>query len=306
MTGLAWGQTIQAMPQCQSKRPLTFAYVMKSFTGYLEGTEKAAHTIASYQVDLRSFERFVSRRLTRRPILVSDLTLTDLKKYAEYLKSQGFHDNTRRRRILTVRRLFEYLTRRGRLEVDLARRVPAPHKVEKVPQIVSAGELLKKVRALPHQSLLQARNRVLLWLMLESGCLVSEASRARASDFDAESGVFRVTGKNARTVPVSKAFLSAVAELRRRTDSEILFLGFNRHGPMTRTAITPRGVELLVRAHDEALGEVTPRLIRHSVVVHWSHEGHPREKIREWLGLRTDYAFRAYAPLLAPEPRSSS
>jgi len=299
-------QSILGMPECQSKRKLTFAYVMKSYTGYLRGTEKAEHTIASYQSDLRLFERFVHEKLSRNPVMVDDLNLSDLKKYAEYLRSAGFHDNTRRRRILTVKRLFEYLTRRGNLDLDLARIVPAPHKVEKVPRVVHAGELLARVKELKAESLLQCRNRTVLWALLETGCLVSEAAKIRASDFDSESRVLNIRGKNARPVPISRDLLKAVQELKNRTGSDILFVGFNRHGPMTQTAMTPRGVELLVRAHEPVLGDVTPRMIRHSVVVQWAKEGHPREKIRDWLGLKTDYAFRAYAPLLPPETKSSS
>ena len=165
------------MPESQSKRGVTFAYAMKSFSGYLRGTDKAAHTIASYQSDLRLFERFVVQKLARKPVLVSQLQVADLRRYSEYLRSQGFHDNTRRRRLLTVRRLFDFLKKRGRIEVDFARRIPAPHKVEKVPRVVDAALLLEKVRELPSGTLLESRNRVLLWTLLETGVLVSEAAK---------------------------------------------------------------------------------------------------------------------------------
>ncbi len=281
------------------KRGVTFSYAMKSFTGYLRGTEKAEHTISSYQSDLRLFERFVHQRLSKKPVTISQLGLADLKRYAEYLRSQGFHDNTRRRRLLTVRRLFAYLQKRGRLELDLARRIPAPHKIEKVPRVVHAGDLLARVRELPSESLLECRNRVLLWTLLESGLLVSEAAALREDHFDPESRMLDVPGKQARRIPVSRELLQAMAELQKRNrGARYLFQGFNRHGPISGTAITPRGIEMLVKSHRPLLGKVTPRTLRHSVVIHWAREGHDQEKIRVWLGLKTDYAFRAYAPLL--------
>jgi site-specific recombinase XerD len=281
------------------KRVVTFSYAMKSFTGYLRGTEKAEHTIASYQSDLRLFERFVHQRLSKKPVTISQLGFADLKRYAEYLRSQGFHDNTRRRRLLTVRRLFDYLKKRGRLDLDLARRIPAPHKVERVPRIVDAGALLAKVRELPSESHLDCRNRVLLWVLLETGALVSEAAVLRADHFDSESRVVEVPGKQARKIPISRELLQAISELQKRNRGAWhLFQGFNRHGPISGTAITPRGIEMLVKGFRPLLGKVTPRTLRHSVVIHWAREGHDQEKIRSWLGLRTDYAFRAYAPLL--------
>lgn len=281
------------------KRGVTFSYAMKSFTGYLRGTEKAEHTIASYQSDLRLFERFVHQRLSKKSVSISQLSVADLRRYAEYLRSQGFHDNTRRRRLLTVRRLFQYLQKRGRLELDLARRIPAPHKIEKVPRVVDAELLLKKVRELPSGSLLECRNRVLIWTLLETGVLVSEASCLRAENVDAGSRMLDVPGKGARRIPISGDLVMAVAELEKRNrGARYLFQGFNRHGPISGTAITPRGIEMLVKGHRALLGKVTPRTLRHSVVIQWAKDGHDQEKIRGWLGLKTDYAFRAYAPLL--------
>lgn len=92
---------------------------------------------------------------------------------------------------------------------------------------------------------------------------------------------------------MSQGLVAEVASLRERSTGKYLFLGFNRFGPMTATPMTPRGVELLVKAH----AGVTPRTIRHSVVVGWARRGVEQARIKEWLGLRTDYAFRAYAPL---------
>jgi site-specific recombinase XerD len=287
-----------------ASRALTFAYASRSFVGFLEGTGKSAHTIANYRQDLGLFERFLNQKVSRKlpgakSLLVDQLTLRDLRAYADYLKTQGFHDNTRRRRILTVRRFFEYLTRRGKLSVDLGKRVPAPHKIEKVPQIRDAEELLRQVRGFEGDALLQLRNRVLLSTLLETGCLVSEAAKLQFDQWDFEKSMLSVSGKSARQIPVSAQLLAEVASLRERVSGKYLFLGFNRFGPLTATPMTPRGVELLVRAHSERLGapELTPRMIRHSVVVAWARQGVEQKQIREWLGLKTDYAFRAYAPL---------
>ncbi|NDD90503.1 hypothetical protein EBZ37_00220 [bacterium] len=287
------------MSECQSKRGPTFAYAMRSFSGYLRGTGKAEHTIANYQSDLRVFERFVHEKLARKRVLVSDLNLPDLRKYAEYLRSQGFHDNTRRRRLLTVRRLFQYLKKRGKLNLDLGRKLPAPHKVEKVPRVIEVDELLEKVKRLPQETHLQSRNRSLLWTMLETGALVSEIAALRLEQVVLESSCIEVLGKNARQIPISKdlrAALHQLGELNR--GSSFLFQGFNRHGPVGNTSITPRGIELLFKRHQADFGKITPRMVRHSVVVHWARRGETQRKIQEWLGLKTDYAFRAYAPLI--------
>jgi integrase/recombinase XerC len=282
------------------KKQLTFGYAIRSFVGHLEGTGKAAHTITNYRQDLQLFERFIQKKLVRRPIQVDQLTLKDLRTYADYLRSEGFHDNTRRRRLLTVKRFLEYLTRRGRLDVDLGSRLPAPHKIEKVPRVHGAEKLLERARALEGEGRLALRNRVLLCTLLETGCLVSEVARLQFEHFDFERAVLNVSGKSARSIPISQQLLAQVAALRESGPGRFLFLGFNRFGPLAATPVTPRGVEMLVKAHASKLGVpgLTPRGIRHSVVVGWARSGIEIPVIRERLGLKTDYAFRAYAPLL--------
>ncbi|MBU6376249.1 MAG: site-specific integrase [Bdellovibrionales bacterium] len=287
------------MAESQSKRGPSFAYALRSFSGYLRGSGKAEHTVANYQSDLRVFERFVHEKLAKKRLLVSDLNLSDLRKYSEYLRSQGFHDNTRRRRLLTVRRLFQYLTKRGKLDLDLGRRLPAPHKVEKVPRVVDLVGLLNKISALPSDTALQSRNRTLLWLICETGCLVSEASALRLGQVLMGPGSIEFLGKGARQIPVSKGLLEALQELgKRNRDSGFLFQGFNRYGPIGNTSITPRGIELVFKKLLSEFGKITPRMVRHSVVVHWAQQGETQETIQARLGLKTDYAFRSYAPLL--------
>lgn len=294
------------MSECQSKGGVTFAYSLRSFTGYLRGTGKAEHTISNYQSDLRIFEKFIYERLARKSVLVSDLNLADLKRYSEYLSAQGFHENTRRRRLLTVRRLFAFLQKRGKLELDLARRVAAPHKVEKVPRVIDAEELLKIVRQLPQDSLLQVRNRALVWALLETGGLVSEVAKLRYDQVSLSNKTVSFFGKSSRTIAVSSEFVDALHELYKKNgECSFLFLGFNRYGPTGGSSISPRGVELVLKGYRTTLGRVTPRLIRHSMVVRWAKDGFSQNQIRERLGLKTDYAFRAYAPLLK-EFKSSS
>ena len=166
--------------------------------------------------------------------------------------------------------------------------------------MVDASKLLEIARGLEGEGRLALRNRVLLCTLLETGCLVSEVARLQFDQFDFERGVLEVQGKAARSIPISQQLLAQVASLRESGPGRFLFLGFNRFGPLAATPVTPRGVEMLVKAHASRLGapELTPRVIRHSVVVAWARSGVEIPVIRERLGLKTDYAFRAYAPLL--------
>src|SRR5262249_28339748 len=120
--------------------------------------------------------------------------------------------NTRRRKLLTVRRLFRYLSRRNQLAEDPATRVPAPHKVEKVPESVDGHALIEAIRNQPAEGEIQFRNRLLLWTLAESGCQVSELPALTAESFqtDSANAWLEVGGKNPRRTPVSRELAEEV------------------------------------------------------------------------------------------------
>ncbi len=293
-----------------------FTSALKLFLGYLEGTGKSEHTIRNYQTDLMTFDRFLSEGLGSRKVSLSQVNRADLLKFHEFLKLQGFRNNTRRRKLLTLRKLLRFLVRRGKLKLDIGDQLPAPAKVERVPKTFITQDLLGKIQALPGESELAQRNRILLWTLAETGCRVSELGGLHRGSLRKEGPGGKLglqfDGKFERWVPISSELAKALGELpdaKRVTPApargsseqlQLLFCGHNRHGSLGG-AITSRGVELLVKSAAPALGlknDATPRIFRHSAVIAWHRNGVERAEIQRRLGLRTDYSFRIYDPLL--------
>lgn len=296
-----------------SSPDLTFAYAFKSFVGFLEGTEKSLHTIKSYQSDLGTFQKFLNGKLhSKKRISITEVQLSDLERYHSYLKHLGLKANTRRRKLLTVRRFFRYLIKRNKLSTDVSQKLPTPYKVERVPSTISIDKFITSIRGLPTLSELETRNRLVLWTLAETGCLVSEVTSLR---FEHWKSVQRPThpfvisfeSKLPRDVPVSEELFQEIQLLHKKySQRKSLFLGFNKFGPLGGS-ISSRGVELLVKAHSQRLGysRLTPRLIRHSAVVSWHSKGLTQSEIKQRLGLKTDYAFRVYEPLFKKSQKSN-
>lgn len=294
------------------KTKVQFPYAIRSFMGYLEGTHKSAHTIKNYQLDIQAFQTFLmneyGRGSSRKPVSLDQITPMDLERFRLYLKEQGLRTNTRRRKILTVTQFLNYLAKRKKVAPEMGHRVPAPHKVERIPLTVSARRLVEEIRQLSRETLLDARNQCLLWTLAETGCLVSEVAELRYEQWAGPSagaafGHLHLGGKFERKVPVPVELYQAVMDLKLRSVSEPssrIFLGFNKFGPLGTSAITSRGVELLVKHYGPKLGfpELTPRTFRHSVILQWFQDGIAQNVIQTRLGLKTTYAFRSYAPLL--------
>lgn len=293
-----------------------FDSALKSFLGHLEGTEKAAHTIQSYRLDLMNFERYLKERGGKgvRPAQALDLgrlVPRDLGRYADWLQSQGLKTNTRRRKLLTLHKFLLYLSGRKRVPIELAVKIPTPAKVERVPRVLDPGSfdgLRARIERLPTGSWIDARNRALLWTLVETGAQVSEVALARFDDWRETSdgeGELAVAGKAPRQLPVSRELLDAVRQLRKFGAGKVsaaspwCFPGFHRGGPLSGP-ISSRGIELLTRMYAKPLGlaRLTPKLFRQSRVVAWHREGRSQDQMQAWLGLKTPYAFRSYAPLM--------
>lgn len=283
-----------------------FGAALRSYLGYLEGTDKSLLTIKDYRLDLLSFDRFLRTELEVRKPSLARISPKDIERFHDWLRLQGLKSNTRRRQLLTVQSFLKYLSRRKKVPELLARKIPTPQKIERIPFTAALPQLILAVQALPTTSLLEARNRLLLWTLAETGCLVSEIPLVHADSFvGGAPGVpltLTILGRAQRMVPISTELAQAAREFAATRGVDLgsapLFEGFNRFGSMG-AAISPRGVELLVRHYADRLGfpELTPRSFRHSAVVHWLKDGLSPQEARERLGLRSDYAFRLYVRL---------
>ena len=287
----------------RKSKKLTLSGGLKSFLGYLEGTQKSSNTIKNYKLDIQCFLDFVSNQYPGKNIEVNHISRLDIENFRKELQKQGLMNNTRRRKILTVTQFLVYLAKRKKVSQSLSRKVVAPHKVEKVPFTLSTEALIQVIQALPLSTFLEERNRLVLWVLAETGCLVSEVSALKFDQFQASSKkqcFVEFYGKFKRTVPISFQLYEAVGGFQKREGSHEswIFLGFNKHGNLGHP-ITDRGVELLVKAYAKKLGslEMTPRILRHSAVIFWHRQGLQIPEIQARLGLKTTYAFRAYEPL---------
>jgi len=284
-------------------KALSLSGGLKSFLGYLEGTQKSTNTIKNYRLDIQSFLGFISAQYPGKNIGYKDIGRHDIEEYRKELQKQGLMTNTRRRKLLTVTQFLGYLAKRKKASQSLSQKFAAPHKVEKVPYTLSSEALLLAIHTLPSLTFLEERNRLLLWILAETGCLVSEVSQLRFDQWKLSAKKIahvEFFGKSLRSVPVSMELFHAVEKFRKREGSnpQWIFLGFNKFGSLGHP-ITDRGVELLVKAYAKKLGseDLTPRTFRHSAVVFWFKQGLKIPEIQARLGLKTPYAFRAYEPL---------
>ncbi len=261
------------------KIPMRLA--IKSFQGFLEGTGRSANTCRNYVLDLEAFAEFCPT--------IDQITDGVIALFREALKAQGLGANTRRRKLLTLSLFFKYLARRKKIDLLFARKMPAPHKVERIPETVPLADFKAAVLQLP-----QGPVRLLLWVMIETGCLVSELIKLHRNDWAVPILVIDKGCSRERTLVLSDNMLSSELESMPQGS---LFPGRTSVGCMSA-----RAVELvLADLSPQLIGHhVTPRVLRHSVVRFWFEQGVGQDEIKRRLGLKSNYAFKAYGALLDP------
>jgi len=271
----------------------------KSFLGHLQGTSKALQTIESYQGDLRSFELFMKESFSGKTDWLKKIDDQLFKNYSDYLEHKKVKSNTQRRKLLTLQKFLRYLAARKKVSQSLAKKFPAPLKVEKTPLVVDLAALLEQIKALPVESHLDSRNRLLMWVLAETGCQVSEVTHIRFQDI--VQNQISISGKAERTLTISTELMLAVFDHQQFSQgNEYLFRGFSRLGALPEP-LSDRGVELLVKHYAGMFKcpKLTPRLFRRSIVMQWFQQGVSEAEIQKRLGLKSAYAFKVYAPLFA-------
>lgn len=301
---------------------ISFSAALKSFLGYLTGTQKSELTIKNYRLDLLAFEEYLKRAFPHSVQNLALLRPSDIEDYRADLTRMGFKTNTKRRKFLTVSQFLSYLSRRNRISIEHRQKLPAPARVERIPRTLESDRFVTEIRKLPEATVLDVRNKILLWTLAETGCLVSEMARIKFSQWvpdPSKSGKEYVlkmgTGKS-RLIPVSADLFALVGKFKRldRTASAHLFSGFNRFGSL-EGPISPRGIEMVVKHYGSILKtltpsapsvSLTPRMLRHSIAMHWFRQKVPRSEIQLRLGLRSSSAFKTYEAVLKAEEAARS
>ena len=210
----------------------------------------------------------------------------------EQLYDRGLGARSVARHLVSLRNLFRFLVREGRLTADPTADVEAPKLDQSLPKYLTAEEV-ERLLAQPDVSTpLGLRDKAMLELLYATGMRVSELIHVGAADFEMELGIIRCLGKGnkERLIPVGKSALRAVEAYLRDGPSQ----------PRGKAPIPvaflepPRGTASLARGFLEDPGSLwppcrtgdglTPHLVRHSFATHLLERGADLRSIQLMLG----------------------
>jgi len=264
------------------------------FLAYLVRERGASrHTVRAYGTDLRQFLGYLQR--VSGAIDGDTAAAVDhrtVRRFLAELAGDGVGANSRARKLATLRSLFRFLVREGRVETNPARLVATPRVAEHLPRVLTIDEVLRLLAVPSPDTPTGRRDRALLETFYGCGLRIAEISGLNEGDVEADATLLRVRGKGnkERIVPiVHRARLTLIAYLadpdRPRPEPDgaghplFLAAGGDR--------LTPRRLHDVVKGLLRAAGlpsATSAHALRHTYATHLLEGGADLRSIQELLG----------------------
>lgn len=259
---------------------------LNAFLGHLAHERRLSpHTLTNYRRDLRGIRTWLDAEGGDAWDQVGEHAI---RRYVAWRHRRGVSGKTLQRELSSLRGLFNYLIREGRLHNNPAIGIRAPKSPRKLPATLDADQL---GALLDHadDDLLTLRDSAMIELFYSSGLRLAELVSVNVGDIDMVDATLDVIGKGAKTrrVPVGGKALDAIQRwLRVRANlagHDELALFVSQRG----NRIHPRTVQERLNhwAREQgATRSIHPHLLRHSFATHLLESSGDLRAVQELLG----------------------
>ena len=154
--------------------PLDFQAAANEYLGWLQlEANRSPNTVRAYAGELRRLAGFLAAR--GHSLQMQDLGHDDLRAYQRHLAQHLPKPASRARALVAIRSWLRWLAREELVEKDLSNRITLPKLEQRLPKPMHPDELARLLRALPGESILEKRDRALVYFLILTGCRISEA-----------------------------------------------------------------------------------------------------------------------------------
>ena len=261
---------------------------IREFIAYLHNMKRTSYnTEVSYQRDLKKMAAFLNDRGIKEAAEVREI---DLEAYLDYMERENFASSTISRSVASIRALFQYLFKEGKIDRDPSDDLRPPKVEKKTPEILSIEEVDRLLKQPNTDTPKGMRDAAMLELLYATGMRVSELIHLQVEDVNLM--MVYVTchdNEKERVIPIGsvsrKALGRYIKEARpaflKNGDTSVLFTNCSGK-PMSR-----QGFWKVLKSYAEAAGishDITPHTLRHSFAVHMLQNGADVKSVQEMLG----------------------
>jgi integrase/recombinase XerD len=264
---------------------------LKGFRAYLQLEKSLSYnSIEAYVRDIEKLMQYLQiQQLNTAP---SEIELHHLQGFIRWINELGMAAHSQARIISGIRAFYKYLLVENEVKDDPTLLLDPPRMSRKLPDPLSITEIDKLFASIDLSKSEGERNKAMLEMLYGSGLRVSELLGLKLSNYFADIGFLKVTGKGdkERLVPVGETAKKQVEiylnhyrnHLSIKPGNEdIIFL--NRYGrQLTRVMIFT-----IIKDLAKAAGikkNISPHTFRHSFATHLIEGGADLRAVQEMLG----------------------
>lgn len=248
----------------------------------------ARNTLDSYRRDLTQLSVWLREHRERG---LAQATRADLLDYLARRVRDRATPRTTGRLLSSIKRLYRFLMRQGRVSEDPSLRIESPRLPRSLPKGLSEQDVERLLGAPDPDQPLGLRDRAMLEVLYASGLRVSELVSLKTLQLSLDMGVVRVLGKGSkeRLVPLGEEALAWVRRYLAEGRPTILhgrvadaLFVTARAEPMTRQAFW----QLIKRyaAAVELPRGISPHTLRHAFATHLLNHGADLRVVQLLLG----------------------
>lgn len=253
----------------------------------------AKNSSESYENDLKRYLNYVTREL--KISTLGGITLQHIESYLVELTETGLEVSTIARNISSIRSFHEFAVAEQIAEANPAELIELPKKAKKLPEVLSADEVIAIIDQADRTDFAGIRDAAILETLYASGMRVSELTDLEMDKLFFEIGFIRVIGKGnkERLVPVGEHAQQAIEHYIETSRKEFinpdkpektenrLFLN-QQGGPLSRMSVWNIVNKYAVKA--DIKKNVYPHIFRHSFATHLLEGGADLRAVQEMLG----------------------
>jgi integrase/recombinase XerC len=244
---------------------------------------QALNTAKSYRRDLLKLNDFLQ---TKNVLSVTKVQKADMSEWIGVLFDSGLSTKSIQRHISSAKSLFQFLKKRGVIDVSPLETIRPPKASNYLPNTLSPEDVVQLLSFRPNTNG-EIRDICIIELIYACGLRVSEAANIDIKDFEEGLQFLRVLGKGSkvRLVPVGSFAIKAIElwlEKRANIETNENALFINLRGKR----ISSRSIQSSIKKISIAQGlpPVHPHMLRHSFATHLLESSGDLRSIQELLG----------------------